>query len=88
MRVLIVEDDPNLGRQLRATLEGAGSSMANVLKVHMTVAEPNRNLAALNEAYRGFFPDPPPVRSYSGCGVDQMGRDGVLVQIDCIAYVD
>lgn len=73
---------------MKATLEGAGSSMANVLKVHMTVAEPNRNLAALNEAYRGFFPDPPPVRSYSGCGVDQMGRDGVLVQIDCIAYVD
>jgi len=24
MRVLIVEDEPNLGRQLRATLEGAG----------------------------------------------------------------
>lgn len=73
---------------MKATLENAGSSMANVLKVHMTVADPNRNLAALNEAYRGFFPDPPPVRSYSGCGVDQMGREGVLVQIDCIAYVD
>ena len=73
---------------MKATLENAGSSMANVLKVHMTVADPNKNLAALNEAYRGFFPDPPPVRSYSGCGVDQMGREGVLVQIDCIAYVD
>ena len=73
---------------MKATLEHAGSSMANVLKVHMTVADPNKNLAALNEAYRGFFPDPPPVRSYSGCGVDQMGREGVLVQIDCIAYVD
>jgi 2-iminobutanoate/2-iminopropanoate deaminase len=73
---------------MKQTLEGAGSSMANVLKVHMTVADPNRNLAPLNEAYRGFFPDPPPVRSYSGCGVDQMGREGVLVQIDCIAYVD
>ena len=24
MRVLIVEDEPNLGRQLRSTLEGAG----------------------------------------------------------------
>jgi 2-iminobutanoate/2-iminopropanoate deaminase len=73
---------------MRETLENAGSSMANVLKVHMTVAEPNKNLAALNEAYRGFFPDPPPVRSYTGSGVDQMGREGVLVQIDCIAYVD
>jgi 2-iminobutanoate/2-iminopropanoate deaminase len=73
---------------MKETLENAGSSMANVLKVHMTVADPNKNLALLNEGYRGFFPDPPPVRSYSGAGVDQMGRDGVLVQIDCIAYVD
>jgi|LauGreDrversion4_2_1035121.scaffolds.fasta_scaffold247321_2 2-iminobutanoate/2-iminopropanoate deaminase len=73
---------------MKEVLEEAGSSMANVLKVHMTVADPNQNLPALNEVYRGYFPDPPPVRSYSGCGVDQMGRPGVLVQIDCIAYVD
>ena len=73
---------------MKEVLEEAGSSMANVLKVHMTVAEPNKNLPALNEAYRGYFPDPPPVRSFTGCGVDQMGREGILVQIDCIAYVD
>lgn len=73
---------------MKELLEEAGSSMANVLKVHMTVAEPNQNIAALNEVYREFFPDSPPVRSYTGCGVDQMGRDGILVQIDCIAYVD
>jgi 2-iminobutanoate/2-iminopropanoate deaminase len=73
---------------MRMILETAGSTMANVLKVHMTIAEPNRNLALVNEAYRGHFPDPPPARSYSGCGVDQMGRDHVLVQIDCVAYVD
>lgn len=73
---------------MKETLENAGSSMANVLKVHMTVADPKKNLALLNEGYRGFFPDPPPVRSYSATSADQMGRDGVLVQIDCIAYVD
>lgn len=73
---------------MKEVLEGAGSSMANVLKVHMTVAEPNKNIAALNEAYRGYFPDPAPVRSYTGCGTDLMGRDGILLQIDCIAYVD
>ena len=73
---------------MKEVLEDAGSSMANVLKVHMTVAEPNKNIALLNEGYRGFFPDPAPVRSYTGCGVDQMGRDGILVQVDCIAYVD
>jgi enamine deaminase RidA (YjgF/YER057c/UK114 family) len=73
---------------MKETLEAAGSSMANVLKVHMTVADPNKNLALLNEAYRGFFPDPPPVRSYTGSPADQMGREGNLLQIDCIAYVD
>ena len=75
-------------KAMRMILDAAGSSMANVLKVHMTVAEPNRNLALVNEGYRGHFPDPPPARSYSGCGVDQMGRDHVLVQIDCVAHVD
>lgn len=73
---------------MKELLETAGSSMANVLKVHMTVADPNKNLALLNEGYRGFFPDPPPARSYNGAAPDQMGRDGVLVQIDCVAYVD
>lgn len=73
---------------MKELLENAGSSMANVLKVHMTVADPNKNIGPLNEVYADFFPDPKPVRSYGGAGVDQMGRDGILVQVDCIAYVD
>jgi enamine deaminase RidA (YjgF/YER057c/UK114 family) len=73
---------------MKEILENGGSSMVHVLKVHMTVADPNKNLALLNEGYRGFFPGPPPARSYSSAGADQMGREGVLVQIDCIAYVD
>jgi enamine deaminase RidA (YjgF/YER057c/UK114 family) len=73
---------------MKEVLESAGSSMANVLKVHMSVADPNKNLALLNEGYRGFFPDPPPARSYNGAAADQMGREGVLVQVDCVAYVD
>jgi predicted Zn-dependent protease len=31
---------------------------------------------------------PPPASSSTGSGVDQVGRDGFLVQIDCIAYLD
>ena len=73
---------------MKEILEAAGSSMANVLKVHMTVAEPNKNIALLNEGYRGFFPDPPPARSYTGTAASLMGREGVLVQVDCVAYVD
>lgn len=73
---------------MKGILEGAGSSMANVLKIQMTVSEPNKNIPKLNEAYAEFFPENPPVRSYSGSKSSQMGRDGVLCQVSCIAYVD
>mgnify|MGYP002335859028 FL=1 len=73
---------------MKGILEGAGSSMSNVLKIQMTVAEPNKNMAKLNEAYAEFFPENPPVRSYSGSKTSQMGRDGILCQVACIAYVD
>jgi enamine deaminase RidA (YjgF/YER057c/UK114 family) len=73
---------------MKNQLEKAGTSMANVLKVHMTLADPNKNLAPLNEVYGAFFPDPKPARSFSGAAIDQMGRDGVLVQIDCIAFIE
>jgi enamine deaminase RidA (YjgF/YER057c/UK114 family) len=73
---------------MKGILEGAGSSMANVLQVHMTVADPNKNIPSLNEAYSEFFPMNPPARSYSGSKTSQMGRDGILVQVGCIAYVD
>lgn len=73
---------------MKGILEGAGSSMANVLRIKMTVAEPNKNIPALNEVYAEFFPENPPVRSYSGSKTSQMGREGILIQVDCIAYVD
>lgn len=73
---------------MREILESAGSSMANVLKVHMTVADAPKHLALLNEGYLGHFPDPPPARSYTGTSAELMGRPGELVQVDCVAYVD
>jgi enamine deaminase RidA (YjgF/YER057c/UK114 family) len=73
---------------MKSILEGAGSSMQHVLNVRMTVADPNTNLPALNEVYVECFPDPPPVRSFSGASAGHMGRDGVLCQLSCIAYVD
>ncbi|MBM3402950.1 MAG: RidA family protein [Bacteroidetes bacterium] len=73
---------------MRTLLEKASTNMGNVLKVHMSLAEPNKNIAALNEVYGEYFPDPKPVRSYTGCSLEHMGRDGILVQIDCIAYID
>ncbi len=73
---------------MKSILEAAGSSMANVLKVHMTVADAPKNLALINEGYLGHFPDPPPARSYTGTSAELMGRPGELLQVDCIAYVD
>jgi len=73
---------------MKAILEVAGSSMDQVLKVQMSVADPNRHLAALNEVYREFFPDIFPVRSYSGAKTSQMGTEGVLCQMSCMAHVD
>lgn len=73
---------------MKDALEAAGSSMANVLKIQLTVADPAKNMARLNEGYVEFFGENPPVRSYSGSKASQMGRDGILLQVACIAYVD
>lgn len=73
---------------MKEALEAAGSGMHNVLQIFMTVCEPEMNLAKLNEGYYEFFPQNPPVRSFSSSKASQMGRDGILLQVGCIAYVD
>jgi len=52
---------------MKETLERAGSSMDNVLKVTVALVDPEKNHAVMNEGYKGFVSDPPPVRSYFGC---------------------
>jgi len=71
---------------MKGSLEKAGSSMANVLKVQVALVDPEKNWDGMNEAYEPFFPDPKPVRSYFGA--TGFRRKGQLLQIDCIAYVD
>lgn len=73
---------------MKEALEAAGSGMHNVLQIFMTVADPEKNLPKLNEGYYEFFPENPPVRSFSSSKAGQMGRDGILLQVGCIAYVD
>lgn len=73
---------------MKELLENAGTSTGDLLKMHMTLADPNKNIGQLNEVYGKYFPYPKPVRSYSGAGIDQMGRDGIHIQIDCISYID
>ncbi len=73
---------------MKESLEEGGSNMSNVLQIFMTIADPNKNLTLINEAFYEFFPENPPVRSFSSSKASQMGRDGILVQVGCIAYVD
>jgi 2-iminobutanoate/2-iminopropanoate deaminase len=71
---------------MKQSLEKAGSSMANVLKVQVSLVDPENNWEPMNEVYNTFFPEPRPVRSYFGA--TGFRRAGQLLQIDCIAYVD
>lgn len=73
---------------MKESLEEAGTSMSQVLQVFITIADPNKNLHLVDEAFFEFFPKDPPARSFSSSKASQMGRDGILVQIGCIAYVD
>ena len=71
---------------MKALLEGAGSSMADLLQVQVALVDSARNWEAMNEVYNSRVPEPRPVRSYFGC--TGFGNAGQLLQIDAIAYVD
>jgi 2-iminobutanoate/2-iminopropanoate deaminase len=70
---------------MKNTLEKAGTSMANVLKVQVSLVDPEANWEPMNEVYNTFFPEPRPVRSYFGA--TGFRRKGQLLQIDCIAFI-
>ena len=71
---------------MKQSLEKAGSSMDNVLKVQVALVDPENNWEPMNEVYNTFFPKNRPVRSYFGA--TGFRRRGQLLQIDCIAYVE
>jgi len=71
---------------MKESLQKAGSSMENVLKVSVALVDPENNWEPMNEVYNTFFPKDRPARSY--WGATGFRRRGQLLQIDCIAYVD
>jgi enamine deaminase RidA (YjgF/YER057c/UK114 family) len=71
---------------MKAALEKAGTSMANVLKVQVALVDPEKNWAPMNDVYNTFFKEPRPARSYFGA--TGFRNAGQLLQIDCIAYID
>lgn len=66
---------------MKAILEEAGISMANVVKTTVFLADMN-DFAAMNEVYAEFFVAPFPARS--AVAVKTLPK-GALVEIECIA---
>ena len=70
--------------RIRATLEKFGSSMSQVVKCTVFLADISE-WAAMNEVYVQFFPDNPPARSALGTNGLALGA---RTEIECIAAVD
>jgi enamine deaminase RidA (YjgF/YER057c/UK114 family) len=71
---------------MKAMLEQAGASMADLLQVQVAIVDSERNWEPMNEVYNSKVPEPRPVRSYFG--TTGLATPGQLLQIDAIAYVD
>ncbi len=70
-------------KNMKATLEKYGSSMGEVVKCTIFMANPD-DRAALNKAYRSYFGENPPARS----GVGNLILAGTaVVEIECMATV-
>lgn len=66
---------------IRSILEGAGASLADVVKVSVYVTDMD-DFGAMNEAYAEFFPDQPPARitlQVAGLAL------AASVEIECVA---
>lgn len=70
-------------RNLQATLEAAGTSLDNALKVTAFVAGLD-DRPAFNEVYREFFAGDPPARTCIQGG--RLG-DGILLEVEVIAGI-
>lgn len=69
-------------RNIQAILEAAGTSLANVVKCNVYLAD-RADFAAMNEVYREFFPTDPPARTT----VQAHPPVEIRVEIDCVAYL-
>jgi 2-iminobutanoate/2-iminopropanoate deaminase len=68
-------------KNIRAILEAAGSSLKDVVRVGVFLADIN-DFAAMNEVYKEFFPEDPPARTTVGATLPK-----IKIEIDCIARV-
>ena len=69
---------------ISGVLEAAGSSMAQVVKTTVFLADIN-DFAAFNAMYGGYFPDDPPARTTVQVGALPIGA---LIEIEAVALLD
>jgi 2-iminobutanoate/2-iminopropanoate deaminase len=69
-------------KNIQAILEAAGTSLGNVVKVNVYLAD-RGDFRAMNEVYARFFPAEPPARTT----VQALPPVDIAVEIDCVAYV-
>jgi enamine deaminase RidA (YjgF/YER057c/UK114 family) len=72
---------------MKGSLEKAGTSMANVLKIKVSLVDPANNWDAVNRVFQEHFPEPRPVCCCFGVTGFRRGP-GQLLQVECIAYID
>jgi 2-iminobutanoate/2-iminopropanoate deaminase len=68
-------------QNIRAILEAAGSSLRNVVRVGVFLAD-MKDFDGMNAVYREFFTEDPPARTTVGAQLSK-----IKVEIDCIARV-
>ena len=71
-------------RNVQSILEELGLAMRSVVRTTVLLADPG-DFAAMNEAYREFFPEEPPARSTVRLGLE---LPGLRVSIDAIAVYE
>ncbi|MFN3651091.1 MAG: RidA family protein [Armatimonadota bacterium] len=69
-------------KNVQAILEAAGTSLENVVKCNVYLAD-RHDFAAMNEVYKEFFPHDPPARTT----VQAHPPVEIRVEIDCVAYL-
>jgi 2-iminobutanoate/2-iminopropanoate deaminase len=68
-------------RNLQAVLEAAGSSLGDIVRIGVFLAD-LRDFAAMNEVFAEFFPEDPPARTTVAAMLPK-----IKIEIDCIARV-
>lgn len=80
----IKEQTDKILKQHKANLEAIGSSLENVIKVTVFLADVKTEKSAMNEVYGRYFPKDPPARSAFGV---QFPDSATRVEIELVAYI-